>query len=565
MSQLPSSEGARGALRISVVIPTYQRSDRVARLVEELAAQTLSPDAFEVVVVDDGSTEDPRPRLSALSLPFRLTVERQENQGPPAARHRGVELASAPIVLFLDDDMIPAEGLLEAHLAVHDAAPRAAVIGCIRASKQLSHLSIFERFHAKKLDDFYAALHATGRAPRGMELCTGNLSVRRDDYFAVGGFDKSLRRSEDAELGLKLERSGVALRLSDAGYSIHDSDHAKLEGWLGNAYNYGVSEQRIARKHADVLAADPWHWLDVVSLLPRPAYAVAVAAPDAARPLVRAVMRVAERLDAAGLERPALTATMLAYGMEYFRGVRAEAGSALACARDLARYRVETRASGAKATPLSRFMRSVRADHEMLLRYDGKYDTRGRAPASLPHDLVERIGFQIMTAYRLMQLVKESGSPLGAKVIARLIRFGYGADIHWDAHFADGVTINHGMGLAVGHDARIGRGVILSHNVGIGDGIDPKTRAVGTPTIEDEVHIGPGVLVLGPITVGARTKIMPNAVVLQSVPADSLVETPLPRIAQRAARRGNGDASRPTADAAPPLSSPPAGSRASMS
>lgn len=554
MSKEAPSTAASGEPRICVIIPTFERAMRVARLVEKLAEQTLPPGQLEVVVVDDGSRFDPRTALSLLRVPFHLTVERQTNQGPPAARHRGVELSRAPVVLFLDDDMIPAPTLLAEHLAVHDALPRAAVIGRIRSSDQLARLSIFERFHAKKLEDFYAELRATGRAPRGMELCTGNLSVRRADYFAVGGFDRTLRRSEDAELGLKLERAGVALRYSDAGYSIHDSDHASLEGWLKNAYNYGVSEQRIARTHADVPSANPWHWLDVVSLLPRPAYALAIAAPKVARPVVRAVMRAAEGLDGVGLERPAITATTLAYGMEYFRGVRAEAGSALTCAGDLVSYRDEThdaRTRGAPRSPLSRFVRAVRADHEMLLHYDGKYDTRGRRPASLPHDLVERVGFQMLTGVRLMRLLRDAGSPLGAKIVARLIRFTYGADIHWDAEIAEGVSLNHGMGLAIGHAARIGKGVILSHSVSIGDGIDPVTRVAGEPIIEEGVHIGPGAVLLGPITIGARSKIMPNAVVLQSVPPGSVVETPLPRIVPRAPRKANGERA-PSVSAAPP-------------
>jgi serine O-acetyltransferase len=184
----------------------------------------------------------------------------------------------------------------------------------------------------------------------------------------------------------------------------------------------------------------------------------------------------------------------------------------------------------------SRFLASVRADHEMLVRSDAKYDTRGRQTASIAHDLVERIGFQMMTAYRLMQLLKESGSPLGAKITGRMIRLLYGADIHYDCRIEDGVAIAHGMGIAIAHSSQIGKGVILSHNVTIGDGIDPRTRAVGQPTLEEDVHVGPGAILLGPIIIGARSKIMPGAVVQSSVPPDSVVETPAPVVRPRKKR-----------------------------
>ncbi len=551
--------------RISVVIPTYERPERVARLVASLVAQTLPPADFEVIVIDDGSRVDPRPQIEAVKHPFPLTIERTPNRGAASARHRGVELARADVVLFLDDDMIPSPALLEEHLHVHATTPRAVVMGALRSSRKVASLPLFERFHARKLEEFSAQLRASGRNPRGNELYSGNLSLRRADYLAVGGFDPALGRSEDMELGFRLERSGAQIRFSEEASSEHDSDHADLEGWLKSAFTYGVTDQRIARKHGDAPDAGPWRYLDYVSLVPRPGYFLSIVAPRAGHAAVRAVMGLASALDKVGLERPALAGTMLAYGMEYYRGVRTESGSAIACARDFKRFRAHRRPlrrtpRSRRRAALARFLATVRADHDFMLQSDAKYDTRGRQAASLPHDLVERIGFQMLTAIRLMHLFKDAGVPLGAKVMARLIRLTYGADVHWGARIAPGVGLNHGMGLALGHGARIGKGVILSHNVGIGDGIDPKTRIAGQPTIEEGVHIGPGALILGPITIGARSKIMPNAVVLQSVPPDSVVEVAPVTVRPRGRRPAQPDAASagPSVNAPPPPSpSPP--------
>lgn len=182
---------------------------------------------------------------------------------------------------------------------------------------------------------------------------------------------------------------------------------------------------------------------------------------------------------------------------------------------------------------VGRFLSAVRADRDMLRHYDGKYSQQERRPEPLAKDIVQRVGLQMMVAYRLMRFCAEAGVPLAPKVVGRMIRVLYGADIHYDARFDEGVVIVHGMGIAVSHAARVGSGVILSHNVTLGDGIHPETRRAGAPTIEEGVHIGPGATIIGPVTIGARSKIMPGAVVRASVPPGSLVETPAPRVVQR--------------------------------
>ena len=184
-------------------------------------------------------------------------------------------------------------------------------------------------------------------------------------------------------------------------------------------------------------------------------------------------------------------------------------------------------------SPWSRFVRSVRADHAMVRHYDAKYASRDRRVSPLPKDLVERIGLQMMAVLRLTRFFVDAGVPVAPKVLARLTRALYGADIHWDARFDDGIVIVHGMGLAISHAAHIGSGSILSQNVTIGDGTDPVTREVGAPTIKENVHIGPGATLIGPITIGAGSKIMPGVVLNQSVPPGSLVEAPAPVIRPR--------------------------------
>jgi serine O-acetyltransferase len=172
----------------------------------------------------------------------------------------------------------------------------------------------------------------------------------------------------------------------------------------------------------------------------------------------------------------------------------------------------------------------VAADHEALRRAAEKYKGMVVPASRLPVDFVQKIGFQMMVAYRMMRFFRTAGLTFIAKLTARAIRHLYGADIHWDADLAPGVILVHGVGLVVAPGTKVGAGCVLFQHVTLGENIHPETREIGVPTLEIDVHVGPGATVLGPITVGARTKITASALVTHSVPPNCLVEVPAPTV-----------------------------------
>jgi len=191
---------------------------------------------------------------------------------------------------------------------------------------------------------------------------------------------------------------------------------------------------------------------------------------------------------------------------------------------------------------------AVRADHATMQNYHDRYQSTDHV-APLGKDLMQRVGFQIITSYRVMRFFHEAQIPLGAKLASRAIRFVYGSDIHWEAQIAPGVVVVHGMGMAISRSARVGTGSILFQNITLAESADMTTRTVGAPQIGERVHVGPGSALIGPITVGNDTKIVAGSTLLQSVPSGSRVEAPVPRITAR------GPAQRPafeTKDAADP-------------
>lgn len=511
---------------VSVVIATFNRTESAQLLLADLAVQTLSPERFEVIIVDDGSAVPVAPAVAAVPRPYRLTVLRQENAGPAAARHRAIGEAAAELIVIVDDDMRVAPDFLAAHLAEHPAGSRRVALGAVHPDPGV-RLSLFERFHTRGIERVASAARSGGEPLHGSNLYTGNVSFRRADYLAVGGFDPAFRISEDAELGLRLEQSGVSFVLASGAIALNGSGHASLDAWLRRSFDYGVTDARMAEKHPTTVHADPWRFLFRVNAISRPWLLASALAPRTSAGLARSAARVALALDSLGLERVALSGMTFAYGVRYYAGVGTHAGSRAAVraaiGRCLTRSRYEELGFFAR---LAKLVADIRADHRAVCRADEKYSSSVRRGGGIVGDALQRIGFQMMIAYRVMRFLWGGGDRLTAKIVSRLIRHGYGADLHWLAELEPGVIIVHGQGLIVSHAARVGTGSILFQHVTLGESIHPDTRLVGAPTLEEGVHVGPGATLLGPITIGARSKLMAGVVVTRSVPPDSIVEAP---------------------------------------
>ncbi len=330
--------------RLSVVIATWNRLQLLSELLDALNQQSLGSDVFEVIVVDDGSKVPVAPELAKRKDRFVLRVLTQQNAGAAAARHAGVLDANAPIVVITDDDMLVPPEFLAEHLKAHDAG-YTLVLGHIDNEPGLDTKPLFERFHAEQLARFVARYSREPTKVRGVMVCTGNVSFRRDDYLRVGGFDRSLDRSEDRELGVRLQKAGARLFFAKDARTINRSDHLDTKVWMTRNFRYGIYDSRIHDKHPEVVDADPWHFFYLVNPVSRALLLLSASAPTAGKVLSRAAYAVAEKVDERRalhplLGRVAVAGATLSYGLEYFRGVREEAGSLPKTWLDLAKHTV---------------------------------------------------------------------------------------------------------------------------------------------------------------------------------------------------------------------------------
>jgi serine acetyltransferase/glycosyltransferase involved in cell wall biosynthesis len=533
----------------TVVIATFNRPDSLRRLLGQLDDQTLDPAKYEIIAIDDGSTEDTRTKLADLKTRCDLRIERQVNSGAAAARQRGVELARGKIIVVIDDDMQVAPKYLEAHLAQH-VAPDMVVLGRLRPEANLKEMPLYERYYARVMGRAGDA-YASGKQPvRGHNVYTGNVSFARDLFLRIGGFDAQFRALEDEELGIRFEKAGARFGFANEAESVHGSDRTSMQTWMARAYRDGIYQTKVGRKHPDHRESSPWRHLPNINPMSRPFLAFGLATPGAASLLAKAAIRTASAFDKVGLEPVALAGATLVYGIQFYRGVRSETGGAMDVAREYREFKKGVtllgRGGNGDGTAWRTLTEAIREDNRMIRVYAEKYDYRLEEGAVVPEatskeiagDAVRKIGYQLMIAYRIMRYLRDSGLMLGAQFMSRLIRHGFSSDIHWDAELAPGIVVVHGFGLAISYAAKVDSGAILYQNVTLGYGLDRETKEPGAPIIEKNVHIGVGATLSGPITVGEGTKIMANCVVTRSVPRQSIVEAVVPQITARAVRPG---------------------------
>ena len=166
-------------MRAAVIVPTYNRPARLARCLDALARQEA--EGFEIVVVDDGGTADLAPAIVACPRP--VTLLRQENAGPGAARNLGARAAAAEILAFTDDDCRPEPGWLPALMRRLEAEPEALAGG--HTVNLLGH-NLYAEASQTLIDFLYDYFGAQAGA---MPFFTSNnIACRREPFLELGGF-----------------------------------------------------------------------------------------------------------------------------------------------------------------------------------------------------------------------------------------------------------------------------------------------------------------------------------------------------------------------------------------
>jgi glycosyltransferase involved in cell wall biosynthesis len=209
------------APRVSVIIPTRNRRDLLTQVLDALNRQTVPADRYEVIVVVDGSTDGSEDYLEAVESRARLHVIRQAHSGLPAARNLGAANASEPVLVFLDDDLLPVPSFIAAHANAHaEGNPRQVIIGCCVSAAR--GRGAWGKMLRASWDDHFES-KAEDHHPWGfLDYSAGNSSISRELFDACGGFDEQFRRrNEEHDLGYRLLVSGVRFRYARDAMARH--------------------------------------------------------------------------------------------------------------------------------------------------------------------------------------------------------------------------------------------------------------------------------------------------------------------------------------------------------
>jgi glycosyltransferase involved in cell wall biosynthesis len=253
--------------RVSVVIPAYNRADLLPRAVDSALAQTV--DDIEVIVVDDGSTDDTLAVLERYDDDRLCVLEHGTNRGVSAARNTGIESAAGEYVAFLDSDDYWRPGKLAAQLSALDGRSGGWIAAYCDSDRDGTTRLGWVR---DTLEDRVRALSTpTGPVEGGTDLAAeillmrlefgpgSTLLVERSALEAVGGFDESLAIYEDWDL---------AIRLLSVGKLAHVDDTLAVTSDTGDydADSYRDAKRRWLAKHDELVATLRSEGIDVVDL-----------------------------------------------------------------------------------------------------------------------------------------------------------------------------------------------------------------------------------------------------------------------------------------------------------
>jgi len=333
----------------TVVIPTFNRKSALLQTLDCLNRCDYPGTLWEVLVVDDGSTDGTvaavEDWIRGSRAPVRLIS--QENKGPASARNRGAAQARGANLIFIDNDILVGPGFIAGHLKSLSLHQGSWIIGRVVNMDQL-RITPFGRYRDSIWESYYQSLSASA-VQEASGLTAANLSLPAGDFQRLGGFDESftIASCEDWELGVRARQAGIEILYDPSIVARHNDWAISMDRFCERQTLYSISDVLLFQKYADdspraplVRRNSPIRWKsDSVRL---------IAAKSLKRLLALRPFRRAIRLSCRLIERLAPDTALnrraydLAVALAIFHGVR----------QGLSRYSTRTDLAGKKRTGL---------------------------------------------------------------------------------------------------------------------------------------------------------------------------------------------------------------------
>jgi glycosyltransferase involved in cell wall biosynthesis len=227
---------------LSVIIPTYNRKNLLAKAIEGYLRQRSRELIHEVLIVDDGSTDGSESVVRDFGgrSAFPIRYLRQPNQGPAAARNQGIREVRSPLALFTDSDIVPECNLVEQHIEWHRKNPQmtTAVLGYVTWPPEIEATPFMRWYGENRLFHFDQLRKQKEASFRHFYTC--NVSLKTEFLRTCGQFDEDFKTAafEDIELGYRLSNQGLQLLYNPEAIAYHYQFFSFEDAWrknLGNA------------------------------------------------------------------------------------------------------------------------------------------------------------------------------------------------------------------------------------------------------------------------------------------------------------------------------------------
>ena len=244
-------------MKISIIIPTYNRKDILFKCLNALFNQTHPKSQYEIIVVDDGSTDTTPKLVKKLTnlSPVPLNYFKQANKGPASVRNLGIMEAKGDIILFIGDDIIATPHLIEEHVKWHTEnfpEDNVAVLGYVTWSPEIEITPLmywlehggpqwsFDELEEEEIVNFH-------------RFITANISLKRNFLLNNGLFDQDFPYAayEDTELGYRLEKKGLKIVYNKkaVGFHYHPTD---IYDFANRMKKMGESVTIFCNKHPEL-------------------------------------------------------------------------------------------------------------------------------------------------------------------------------------------------------------------------------------------------------------------------------------------------------------------------
>ncbi len=250
--------GSQMDYKVSIVIPAYNAVGVIGGCLESLANQIEGTPSFEVLLVDDGSSDDTVKFLEDFKTndpvigPVMTVLKQEINQGPAAARNAGARAAKGEVILFTDSDCVPERDWVSKMWEPFADSGIAAVKGAYRTRQK----SVVARFAQAEFEDRYRLME---KASSIDVVFTYSAAFRRTIFLELGGFDTSfpVADNEDTEFSWRLVGAGHKIAFQPSAIVYHLHPHT-LEMYLRKKYSRAYWRAYVYRRYPEKAIKDSY-------------------------------------------------------------------------------------------------------------------------------------------------------------------------------------------------------------------------------------------------------------------------------------------------------------------